>query len=85
MTRALKTMLADTPLICNLKDPAYYKHLLNGAESLEQRFAQIDAKIVREQLSKAEQENKALSPKAKRIIRMPGFIKKIIASCRISQ
>lgn len=43
MGRTLQTMLADTPLVKNLDNPAYMEVLLNGKTSLEERFAELDA------------------------------------------
>ncbi len=40
--RMLRTILAETPLVKNMENPAYMKILINGKESLEAVFAQID-------------------------------------------
>lgn len=42
MGRALRTMLADTPLVKNLRNPRYMDILLDGKPTLEALFAQID-------------------------------------------
>jgi len=42
MRKALQAMLADTPLIKNLSNPAYLKILLGGEQSLEELFAEIE-------------------------------------------
>jgi hypothetical protein len=73
MTKALKVILTDTPLVANLNNPEYFKLLLNGKSSLEERFAQIDIKIVREKLQQEKTDNAAMLPKVKRIIKKPGF------------
>jgi hypothetical protein len=73
MTKALKVILTDTPLVANLNNPEYYKLLLNGKSSIEERFAQIDIKIVREKLQQEKNDNAAMLPKVKRIIKKPGF------------
>jgi hypothetical protein len=44
MRKALQAMLADTPLIKNLSNPAYLKILLGGKQSLEELFAEIEIK-----------------------------------------
>jgi hypothetical protein len=41
MRRTLQAMLADTPLVKNLDNPAYMEVLLNGKDSLEELFASI--------------------------------------------
>lgn len=77
MTKALKTILTDTPLVANLNNPEYHKLLLNGNSSLEARFAQIDVKIVRDKLKQEKKDNAAVLPKIKRIIKMPDFFQTI--------
>ncbi len=47
LTQTLKTMLAQTPLVKNLKNPQYMEIILNGKVSLEERFAEIDIAQVR--------------------------------------
>ena len=54
ISRLLQSMIADTPLVRNLENPRYLKILLNGQATLEQRFAQIDAQTVREELRAAQ-------------------------------
>jgi len=51
--RTLMGMLADTPLVRNLDNPAYMRILLDGKNSLADRFADIDIQLVRRE----EQEN----------------------------
>ncbi len=43
MCRTLQTMLADTPLVKNLDNPAYMEVLLDGKKSLEELFAGLAA------------------------------------------
>jgi len=45
LKQMLQTMLAETPLIKNLDNPEYMKILLDGKESLEDLFAEIDKNI----------------------------------------
>lgn len=42
MRKTLKAMLADTPLVKNLSNPAYVDILLDGKQSLEELFAEIE-------------------------------------------
>lgn len=51
--RRLNAMLPDTPLMCNLTNPAYLQILLGACTSLEQRFSRIDAQLVRDSLAAA--------------------------------
>lgn len=47
LSRALKSMLADTPLVNNLSNSDYMKILLNGSKTLIQLFSVIDIEEVR--------------------------------------
>jgi len=47
LTKTLKTMLAQTPLIKNLENPRYMEIILNGKATLAERFAEIDIVQVR--------------------------------------
>ena len=42
MRRSLQAMLADTPLIQNLKNSSYMEILLNGTSTLEELFASLE-------------------------------------------
>lgn len=78
MEKIIKTMLSDTPLVVNLENKDYMNILLGGKETLEERFAEIDAKKVREELKKSRSEDIVISPKIKKIIRMPELPKSIV-------
>ncbi len=52
--KKLRTMLANTQLVKNLKNPEYMEILLDGKPSLEELFADIDAKEVRKELKSAQ-------------------------------
>jgi len=66
--RTLRTMLADTPLVSNLRNPGYVKILLQGQPDLESLFAQIEPATVREELQKAEQTPEKVPRSVKRFI-----------------
>lgn len=70
MDRSLRAMLADTPLVRNLDNPAYMDILLNGNETLEQVFAQISADEVREQTAQQSDPDRML-PGFRPLVRMP--------------
>lgn len=55
LSKILKAMLADTPLIRNLTNPDYMVILLKGKKDLVERFAEIDS----EQIQAIEKENEA--------------------------
>lgn len=73
MERALKAMLKDTPLIMNLRNKDFMDILLSGKRDLAQRFADVDAEIVRQQMKKSTGNECPVSTKLKRIISSPTF------------
>jgi hypothetical protein len=54
LNKVMKAMLADTPLVKNLSNPQYLTIILNGHNTLEERFAEIDEKLVRQEIKKSE-------------------------------
>lgn len=77
VNRMLQAMLADTPLVRNLKNPEYLNILLDGCPNLEQRFARIDSQAVREQINKAKNAPEKIPVKIKRLIAEPEFLETI--------
>lgn len=71
MSKTLQTMLADTPLAKNLENYQYMKLLLDGNATLEELFANIDARTVRKQLLDAQKNPEKIPAKVKKIIAMP--------------
>ena len=71
MSKTLKAMLADTPLVKNLENQEYLSILLNGKTRLEELFAEIDAKIVREEMRKTQDDSEKIPTKIRRIIKKP--------------
>ena len=47
LTKTLKTMFSQTPLVKNLDNPQYMEIILNGKATLSERFAEIDVVQVR--------------------------------------
>jgi hypothetical protein len=47
LTKTLKTMFAQTPLVKNLDNPQYMEIILNGKATLAERFAEIDIVKIR--------------------------------------
>ncbi len=68
LSKTLKTILADTPLVKNLENDEYLQIILNGNATLEERFAQIDSKLVVEQLKLAQESAKSISSEMKKLI-----------------
>ncbi len=79
MERVLKTILPDTPLTMNLKNSEYMQILLAGKTTLEERFAEIDAKEIRRKLVESRNGTSPMYPQLKRIIRTPGLPQSIVA------
>ena len=77
LNRTLKAMLAQTPLIKNLENEEYLKILLNGCNTLEERFSQIDSKLVIEELRKAKLNRDKISPEMKQLITKENLPQKI--------
>ena len=77
INKTLKAMLSDTPLVKNLHNSEYMKIILNGKVTLEERFAEIDFKIVREELLRKKQEQKIPSEIAN-FIKDPKLYEKLI-------
>jgi hypothetical protein len=72
LNKVIKAMLADTPLVKNLSNPEYMKIILNGHSTLEERFAEIDEKLVRQEMKKSEG-HQSISVRMKKVLRKPNF------------
>jgi len=71
LNRTLRSMLADTPLVKNLDNPDYLKIILDGCNTLEERFEKIDSRMVLDKLEAEKKNNERISPEVKKIIRRP--------------
>lgn len=69
LNKVLKTILADTPLVQNLKNDKYMEIILNGCSSLAQRYSQIDAYEVQQEMSKVTKSNDKILPAIKKLIK----------------
>jgi hypothetical protein len=72
LNKVMKAMLADTPLVKNLSNPQYLTIILNGHNTLEERFAEIDEKLVRQEIKKSEG-HQNISAKMKKVLRKPNL------------
>ena len=77
LKKTLKTILADTPLVRNLENEDYLRIILDGCNSLEERFAKIDSELVVWELKKAQKASGMISPEMKKMIREPNLPQKI--------
>ena len=83
MSRTLRTMLADTPLVKNLENPQYMEILLDGNANLEALFTKSDAAQIRQELQKAQHAPEKVPSLIKRLIQEPSYpqdLKKLIAA-----
>jgi len=66
--KILRSMLANTPLVKNLKNKNYMKILLNGKSKLEDLFAEIDAAQIRNELKVAQNIFEKIPAKFKELV-----------------
>ena len=76
-SRMLRTMLAETPLVRNLENPAYMKILLDAKATLEEVFAGIEIETLREEFRKAQDSPERIPGELKELIAMPDFPEKL--------
>jgi hypothetical protein len=75
----LKTALADTPLVQNLKNSEYMDIILNDCSSLAERFSKIDANLVQKEIENEKNKKERILPGVKKLIRDSDLIAKITA------
>jgi hypothetical protein len=75
--RMLQTILAETPLVRNLENPAYMKILLNGEPSLESVFSNIDIESFRDAFRVAQDAPEKIPAKLKPLIAIPDLPEKL--------
>ena len=73
ISRFLQSMIAQTPLVRNLGNPAYLKVLLNGHANLEDCFAHIDIDVVRQEMDASQQSFETVPRKIRELIAVPAF------------
>ena len=79
LNRRLKTMLTDTPLIKNLDNKEYIEAILDGNDTLEERFEKIDSNMVIEKLKAEQKLYGKISPEMKKIIQRPDLPEELTA------
>jgi hypothetical protein len=80
MSKKLKTMLADTPLVKNLENEEYLKIILNGKACLAELFSEIDAKTVREKLRESQDDSEKIPTKIRGMVKkadLPQIVTKL--------
>lgn len=77
LTRTIRSILADTPLVKNLDNREYLEIILDGCNTLEERFEKIDSRLVLEKLQAEKKNDERVSPVVKKIIRQPDLPEKL--------
>ena len=77
-SRILRTILAETPLVRNLQNPAYMKILLNAKASIEEVFAETQIATLRQAFSQAQDAPEKIPSELKPLIAMPDFPQKLL-------
>lgn len=82
--KTIKAMIAETPLVKNLKNPEYMKIILEDKNSLVQVFAGVEATTVRLSLEDSKNTDDTIPEKIKKIIAqqcLPEIIIKSFRNC----
>jgi hypothetical protein len=79
LNKVLKAALADTPLVQNLKNDKYMEIILNGCSNLAERFSQIEAYQVQQEMEIAAKSNGKILPAIKKLIKDAELTLKISA------
>ncbi len=78
LTKTLKGMLADTPLVRNLSNPDYLEILLKGKKDLPERFADIDIQQVRIEEKENEQRFRSYPKRMSKLFKVPHLPQKLM-------
>lgn len=79
LNKRFKSMLADTPLIKNLDNPDYMQIILDGNDTLEERFEKIDSCMVTEKLKMEQKTYERISPEMRKIIQCSDLPDKLVS------
>jgi hypothetical protein len=77
LSKTLKAMIANTPLVKNLSIPEYVEIILNGKKDLAERFAEIDIASVRAALQKEDEIARKYPKGMAKIFKIPDLPNKI--------
>jgi hypothetical protein len=77
MSRMLRTMLADTPLVKNLDNPDYMEVLLDGKANLEELFSEL-GKIPFATNDKSQADIDRILPGFRAIIKLPKLPEQVL-------
>lgn len=85
LNKVLKSALADTPLVQNLNNSKYIEMILNGCQNLEERFSQIDAHLVQEEMNNSRNGSDIILPAIKKLVKASDLTMKINALFSVAQ
>jgi len=78
LTKRLKTMLAQTPLVKNLDNPRYMEIILNGKANLAERFAEIDIVQVRKAHAEAQKSTQRYPRRMAEVFKIPHLPRELV-------
>jgi hypothetical protein len=77
MRKTLQSMLADTPLVKNLDNPAYVELLLDGRASLEELFSYLELSHA-EKIRPVQEDKTSILPGFRKLIRLPSLPARLV-------
>jgi hypothetical protein len=78
LSKTLRTMMAQTPLVKNLDNPQYLEILLKGKANLAQRFAEIDIVQVRNVFAQAQELTQRYPKRMAEVFKLPHLPRKLV-------
>lgn len=82
LNKTIKAMIGDTPLVKNLENSEYMKIILNGKTTLEECFAEIDIKLVRQELENKQKQIGNIPARMRKIFKIQNLPEKLIKHTR---
>lgn len=79
LTKTLKGMLADTPLVRNLSNPEYMTILLQGRKDLASRFADMDIQQIRQEEKENEKRARKYPKGMNKVFKVPHLPEKLLS------
>ena len=83
LAKTLKGMLADTPMVRNLSNPAYVRILLKGKDTLASRFAEIDILQIQKEEKENERRWRKYPKRMCRLFKIPHLPQKMVKTAEI--
>ena len=78
LSKTLKTMLAQMPLVKNLENPQYMEILLNGKANLAERFSEIDIVQVRKAFEQAQRVTQKYPKRMAEVFKIPNLPQRLL-------